>query len=201
MFPAVTEQFVFNDQTITLQLPQETAVQQWYREQDQQTPFPFWARVWPSAKALTQYLAEHPHYYAHKKVVEFGAGIGLPALFTATAAADVLMTDYANDAMHWFNEQHALLNKNVQYKHFDWYQNSAWPPADCVLMSDVNYKDDDFKDLLNLIQHYTAQHTMLILATPQRIIARGFVQIITPYIKAVTSTEIEEHPISIYVLS
>jgi predicted nicotinamide N-methyase len=200
MFPAVTEQFVFNDQTITLQIPKETAVQHWYREQDQQTPFPFWARVWPAAKALTQFLAEHPHYYANKKVVEFGAGIGLPALFTATAAADVLITDHAGDAMDWLTQYHSSMNQNIRHQQLDWSETFVWPEADCVLMSDVNYKDDDFKDLLKLIQHYTAQHTMLILATPQRIIARGFVHIITPYIKAVTSTEIDEHPISIYVL-
>jgi hypothetical protein len=40
----------------------------------------------------------------------------------------------------------------------------------------------------------------MILSTPQRIIARDFVQIIAPYVKAATIMEIDEHTISIYVL-
>ena len=200
MFPFVTEYFVIGDNTITLQLPEENAVQTWYRQQDQQLSFPFWARIWPAAKALTQYLASHPEYYTDKDVVEFGAGIGLPALFTAPSAKNVLMTDHADDAIHWFNQYHIQQYNNVQYQHFDWYQQKAWPPAGCVLLSDVNYRDGDFKALLNLIEHYSKQQAVILLSTPQRIIARDFVQIIAPYVKTETSIEIDEHTISVYVL-
>jgi predicted nicotinamide N-methyase len=200
MFPFVTEHFIIGDKTITLQLPEENAVQAWYRQQETQAPFPFWARIWPAARALTQYLASHPEYYTDKDVVEFGAGLGLPALFTAASAKNVLITDHADDARHWFNQYHIQQHNNIEYQHFDWYQHEAWPSAECVLLSDVNYKDEDFKGLLNLIQHYTAQQAVMILSTPQRIIARDFVQIIAPYVKAATTMEIDEHTISIYVL-
>lgn len=200
MFPFFTEFIVVGNQTITLLLPQENAVQEWYRSQDPQTAFPFWARIWPAAKALTQYLAIHPACYANKQVVEFGAGIGLPAMFTAASAKNVLMTDHAADAVHWFNQYHMQQYNNIQYKKLDWYQQQAWPPADCVLLSDVNYRDGDFKGLLNLIEHYSKQQAVILLATPQRIIARDFVQIIAPYVKSETSMEIDDHPISLYVL-
>lgn len=200
MFPATTQQFNFGHQTIKLQLPVETAVQEWYKAQDQETPFPFWARIWPSAKALTQFLSTSKHLYENKSVVEFGAGIGLPALFSASAAASVLITDHASDAMDWFTQHHASLHKHVGHQHFDWAKNQIWPEADCVLMSDVNYRDGDFKDLMRLIQHYSAVKATIILATPQRIIARDFVQIIAPYVKAEKTIEIDEHQISVYVL-
>lgn len=200
MFPSTTQAFVFGDQTIKLQLPIEAAVQEWYKTQDQETSFPFWARIWPSAKALTQFLATNKEVYENKSVVEFGAGIGLPAFFSASAAASVLITDHARDAMEWFMQHHASLYQHVAQHHFDWATNHAWPEADCVLMSDVNYRDGDFKDLMRLIQHYTSLQTIIILATPQRIIARDFVQHIAPYIQSTTTIEVDEHPISIYVL-
>ncbi len=200
MFPFVTEHFVFGNQTITLQLPQENAVQEWYRSQDPQTPFPFWARIWPAAKALARYLSMHPEYFVDKQVVEFGAGIGLPALYSASIAASVLITDHATDAMDWFKQHHARLYKHVQQQHFDWANNQTWPQADCVLMSDVNYRDGDFKDLMRLIEHYSTAKAIIILTTPQRIIARDFVQHIAPYIQSTTTIEVDEHLISVYVL-
>lgn len=200
MFPATKQTFFFGNQTIKLQIPVETAVQEWYKAQDQETPFPFWARIWPSAKALTQFLATNKEVYENKSVVEFGAGLGLPAFFTAFAAASVLITDHARDAMDWFTQHHASLYKHVAQQHFDWATNQAWPKADCVLMSDVNYRDGDFKDLMRLIQHYSLLETTILLATPQRIIARDFVEHIAPYIQSATTIEVDEHPISIYVL-
>lgn len=200
MFPATTQEFVIGNQTIQLQLPIETAVQEWYKAQDKETPFPFWARIWPSAKALTQFLAGNKHFYENKSIVEFGGGLGLPALYCASTAASVLLTDHATDAMDWFKQYHAPLYKHVQQQHFDWTNNHVWPQADCILMSDVNYRDGDFKDLMRLIQHYSKAKSIIVLATPQRIIARDFVQYIAPYIQSTTTIEVDEHLISVYVL-
>ena len=43
---------------------------------DPNTPFPFWAKLWPSSIALLDVLEAHPHLIQNKHVLELGAGIG-----------------------------------------------------------------------------------------------------------------------------
>ena len=39
------------------------------------TPFPFWAKIWPSAKAICLFLEKEPQWIQDKNVLEIGAGI------------------------------------------------------------------------------------------------------------------------------
>ena len=71
------------------------------------TPFPYWAKIWPSSKAMCSFLEADPAWIAGKRVLEIGAGIGLPSLVMAHRAAEMIISDYATEAV-------ALLNKNIQ---------------------------------------------------------------------------------------
>lgn len=63
------------------------------------TLFPFWAKVWPSATALSLFLQQNRDLIKNKRVLEIGAGIGLPTFSIAKHAADITITDYAEDAV------------------------------------------------------------------------------------------------------
>jgi predicted nicotinamide N-methyase len=65
----------------------------------------YWATPWPSGCALAREVAGLP--LQGSKVVELGAGLGLPALAAARAGATVLATDVQKEAM-------ALLRQNAR---------------------------------------------------------------------------------------
>eukprot|EP01136_Pigoraptor_vietnamica_P040551 Opistho-1_new@12590 len=174
-------------QGFSLYVPDPEQVKEVYeqlREKDPTTPFPFWAKIWPSAMALDDFLQQHPHWIKDKQVLELGAGIGLPSLLMAPQAAGMLISDHAPEAV-------ALLQKNIAYLGLvnvtaaclDWNDLPEEIKADTLLLSDINYAPEQFKSLLVLIQRMLAQGTTIILATPQRITVSPFAEAIQPYIK------------------
>jgi predicted nicotinamide N-methyase len=170
---------------------------------DPATPFPFWAKIWPSAIALADFLQQQPHWIKDKQVLELGAGIGLPSLRMAQQAAGMLISDHAPEAV-------ALLQKNIQYlglvnvnaAHLDWNDLPEGIRADTLLLSDINYAPEQFAPLLGLIRKMLAQGTTIVLATPQRITITPFAEAIQPYIKdSVLQTVLENgQPVEIRIL-
>lgn len=174
-------------QGFSLYLPDSEQVKRVYeqlRTNDAATPFPFWAKIWPSAMALTDFLQQQPHWIKDKQVLELGAGIGLPSLRMARQAAGMLISDHASEAV-------ALLQKNIAYLGLlnvtaaclDWNDLPEEIRADTLLLSDINYAPEQFAALLALIRRMLAQGTTIILATPQRITITPFAEAIQPYIK------------------
>ena len=75
---------------------------------DPNTPFPYWAKLWPSSIALLDVLKAHPYLIQNKHVLEIGAGIGLPSLMMADIARSVQISDYDKEAV-------ALIQKNIEH--------------------------------------------------------------------------------------
>ncbi|WP_024646169.1 class I SAM-dependent methyltransferase [Pseudomonas syringae] len=48
---------------------------------------PYWSFCWASGLALARFLAEHPHWVAGKRVLDFGAGSGVVAIAAVKAGA------------------------------------------------------------------------------------------------------------------
>jgi predicted nicotinamide N-methyase len=69
---------------------------------------PYWAELWPSGVALAAHVARRDLHGL--RVLELGAGLGLPSLAAALRGADVLATDWAEDAV-------ALLRANAARNH------------------------------------------------------------------------------------
>ncbi len=151
---------------------------------DASTAFPFWAKIWSSSKALTGFLALEPHWIKGKKVLEIGAGVGLPSFSIAHSAREVIVTDHAPEAVE-------LINKNINYLCvdnmaaicLDWHDFPEQVSVDTVLLSDVNYAPDAFGPLLRLIGILIQQGAVIIIATPERIMAAPFVKALQPFIQ------------------
>jgi predicted nicotinamide N-methyase len=173
---------------------------------DPATPFPYWAKVWPSSIALHNVLQKHPILIKDKTVLELGAGIGLPSLMMAGFTKSIQISDYDKEAV-------ALLQKNIEYLQLqnaealqlDW---NALPEAiypEVIILSDVNYDPTQFVTLTKLIEKFIHQGSTVILSTPQRIMASSFVQKLEGYIIERHEALVDENgipkEISILVLS
>lgn len=169
-------------------------------------PFPYWAKLWPSSIALVQYLKANTIWIEHKNVLEIGAGLGLPSFMIAGYANSVQVSDYAPEAVELLekNIQHLQLN-NVQAMELDWNNVPDSINADVVLLSDVNYNPSQFNGLLQLITKLISEGTIILLSTPQRIMASPFVNAIQQLVKQKHIELVNENgnsiEISILVLS
>ena len=66
----------------TLYIPDPDLVRSVYEKQlikDPATAFPFWAKTWASSLALSSFLKKEMQLVEGKKVLEIGAGTGLPS--------------------------------------------------------------------------------------------------------------------------
>lgn len=149
-----------------------------------QRTFPYWAKLWPSAKAMSLFLDTSSSLIAGKTVLEIGAGIGLPAFIAAKNAKDVLITDYDPDAVALIRQNiNRLQLHNTTAAQLDW---NCWPEhitADVVLLSDVNYAPDQFVPLLKLLKLLLHGGSTLLLATPQRLTSTVFIDELASYIQ------------------
>ena len=170
------------------------------------TPFPFWAKLWPSSMALVNVLKSNPDWIKDKQVLELGAGIGLPSLMLAGIAKSIQVSDYADEAVELLQKNIAHLNlMNVQALQLDWNHLPVSIQPDVLILSDVNYDPSQFDTLIQIITSKILDGCTILLATPQRIMASPFVQALETYIQTTYVEVVNENAssieISILVLS
>ena len=160
---------------------------------DATTAFPFWARIWPSSKAMSQFLAIEPEWVRGKKILEVGAGLGLPSFAIAHLAREVIVTDHASEAVALINKNitHLCIN-NMKSMCLDWNDFPDTISADTILLSDVNYAPGAFGPLLTLIEKLMGEGAVIIIATPERIMAAPFVEALQPFIQRSFLHPVEE---------
>lgn len=151
---------------------------------DTTVSFPFWAKIWASSRAMTLFLESEPTWIQSKRVLELGAGIGLPSFKLAHDAMKMTISDHDVEAVE-------LLEKNIEFlglKHakarcLDWNDFPEDITADTLLLSDINYDPSQFKPLLNLILKFIDSGSTVIIATPERITASPFAMALEPFIQ------------------
>ena len=173
---------------------------------DPTTPFPYWAKVWPSSIALHNVLQKHPSLIRDKTVLELGAGIGLPSLMMAGITNSIQISDYNLEAVELLRKNIAHLQlQNVQALQMDWNDLPENINPEVIILSDVNYDPTQFETLTKLIEKFIHQGCTIILSTPQRIMASPFVLALSEFIIADYLEMVDENgvtkEISILVLS
>jgi len=196
--------------SVELYVPDPNDIKNQYQKQiliDPETAFPYWSQVWPAAIAISKFLEEHPDYIENKSVLELAAGLGLPSLMAARVAKTVYCTDYLHDAVAAIRRS-ILHNqfKNMSCGLLDWNNMSnPFPEADVVLMSDINYNPKDFETIYSLLKNVLNRGSIIILSTPQRLLAKPFIEQLMPW--CILKEEIEVthlaavKPITVMVLS
>lgn len=197
------EEFTFSGTTVKAFVPDYKLLQNRYeenREKETSISFPFWGKIWPSSIALCSYLAENIEIVRHKTVVEIAAGLGLPSFFISPIAKSVICSDISHDAISVIQRSITLQPfQNITAQQMDWKDSHLFPSADIVLLSDVNYHKDDLETLFEWIRNLIQAGKTIILSTPERIVARDFLQKLHPYEKEHHVQFIEEEYIHLYV--
>lgn len=175
--PLNLETFSWPPYEIKLYVPDQQALKQQWQQPEMANDFPYWARVWPSALALCDFLTRHPNLIQNKNVVEIAAGLALPSLLAAHFAQQVSCSDAAPDAAQVVH-QSILINhlRNIDCKTLNWNRLDINEAGDVLLLSDVNYEEAVFEELLILLKNCIANGTTIILSTPQRLMAKPFIE-------------------------
>jgi predicted nicotinamide N-methyase len=138
-------------------------------------PVPYWARLWPSGRALAEAVAGDPPP-PDARVLELGAGLGLPSTVAARSGAAVLTTDGYTDAVAYAAHALALNEVDAEVAHVDWSAHGealvARGPWDLVLAADVLYTAANVRTALALLPRLVAPGGEIRLADPDRAGAR-----------------------------
>ena len=105
--------------------------------------------IWPASVALARMLAHCPSFVAGRRVLELGAGLGLPSCAAAQAGATSLLLADRDGATLVLAARSVALNAprllsagSIATLNADWMNLEAWPPpgaVDLVLASDILY--------------------------------------------------------------
>jgi len=199
-----TQTFHFVDATFNARIPDPALLSIWYQQHPDPPPAShlFWARIWPSGLGLCQWLALHPEIVRNKTVLEIAGGLGLPSLLVAPKVKTITCTDINQQAVETVR-QSAQLNgyENVITAIASWASVPDEWEADVLLLSDVNYEPAALADLKTLISRFLKKGSSVILSTPERIVARSFLEEWLPYQSKHESFPVEQETIHVYVLS
>lgn len=181
--------------SIELFVPDAREVQEQYFRQQRERgamPFPHWAQLWPAALALADLIHQRPELVRGKNVLELAAGLGLPALVAARYAAAVCCSDYLEEAVATMarSAQHLQLT-GVECRLLDWNHLPAGLSTDVLLLSDINYDPGQFDRLYKVLQRFLRQGTLILLATPQRLMAKPFIEQLLPFCREQQETMID----------
>lgn len=179
--------FSFNQNNANVFVPDEKALQQWHKNEINKNPtavFPYWGKIWPAAKALCTFLSRYFELIEEKKVVELAAGLGLPSLFSSLYAKEVMCSDYVPEAVEIMKES-IKENKlqNMSACALDWNNLPQDLTADVLLLSDINYDPESFKTLYNVLLRFLNNNSTVLLSTPQRLMAKPFIEQLLPFCK------------------
>lgn len=126
---------------------------------------PYWAELWPAARSLAAAL---PERLEGVRVLELGCGLGLPSLVAARRGAEVVATDWADQALELLATNAARNGVQVARRHLDWTRPPAdlvAAPPDLVLAADVAYEQRNVEPLAALLE---LLGTVTLLADPGR---------------------------------
>jgi predicted nicotinamide N-methyase len=171
--------------TVAVFIPDTAAVKEEYSHRkniDADAEFPYWSQIWPAAIGLCDFLSQNLHYIERKKVTELAAGLALPSLFAATYAREVHCSDYINAAVQLMKrsiDENKLLNTHCSL--LDWNHLSEDFATEILLLSDINYDETVFPYLYKLLISLLHAGTIIILSTPQRLLAKPFIDKILSY--------------------
>jgi len=156
---------------------------------DEEEFLPYWAELWPSGLALARHVAGRD--LAGLRVAELGCGLGLPSLAAALRGADVLATDWAEDAIELLRRNAERNGVFLRVARVRWSEPEPLlraAPWDLVLGADLLYERRNVEQLLELLPQLGSE---VLLADPGRPLEPEFLE------RARSRWQIESRPAGI----
>jgi predicted nicotinamide N-methyase len=141
---------------------------------DEEEFLPYWAELWPSGLALARHVAGRE--LDGLRVLELGCGLGLPALAAALCGADVLATDWAEEAIELLQRNAERNSVFLRVARVRWSEPEALlraAPWDLVLGADLLYEARNAEQLAELLPSLGGE---VLLAEPGRPYAKELLE-------------------------
>jgi len=139
---------------------------------------PYWAEIWPSSFVLSNYLVGEVGVEG-KHGIELGAGVGVVGVALCKAGAQMLVTDYATEALDFIKlnalQNGIALDERFQVLNLDWRNIRLEEKFDFVCAADVLYERRNLLPILLAIEKLLKPGGTAYIADPRRQIAKGFV--------------------------
>ena len=139
------------------------------------TKRPYGIVLWPAAIALAHEVASRE--LAGKRILELGAGTGLPGIVAASLGARVVQTDRQRLVLH-VCERNAARNgvTTIEHRIADWTDWDDAEPYDLVLGSDILYTDLLHPHLRRIFETNLAPNGTVLLSDPFRAQSLGLLE-------------------------
>jgi predicted nicotinamide N-methyase len=136
---------------------------------EQMEHFPYGFLLWESAVGLARFLAANPALVAGKRVLELGAGVGLPGLVAQALGARVWQTDHQAGALA-LARVNAYQNGITGLERFtaDWRAWTRRELYDVLLGADILYERAMHFTLETIFRQNLAPGGLLLLSDPVR---------------------------------
>jgi predicted nicotinamide N-methyase len=141
---------------------------------DEEEFLPYWAELWPSGLALARHVAARDVHGL--RVLELGCGLGLPALAAALRGAEVLATDWAEEAIELLRQNAERNGVLLRVARVRWSEPEPLlraAPWDLVLGADLLYEARNADQLAGLLPSLGGE---VVLAEPGRPYAKEFLE-------------------------
>lgn len=174
-FHTRTETFQHRGFRLTVELPEssEALIDEAKFGRDERLPY--WAELWPAARALARHLVDEPAEALRAPAIELGCGLGLPALVLQSRGIETIATDYYDEAL-------AFVRHNAAFNGIpppdtmlvDWRSPPDMPRFPLVIGADLLYEKRNAEGLATLLPHLIAPGGRVLIADPGRVYAAGF---------------------------
>lgn len=131
---------------------------------------PYGVALWPAAIALAHDVASRANEMRGARVLELGAGTGLPGVVAATIGAQVVQTDRHELALDLCrrNGKRNGAQWSITYRLADWTNWTDTDRYDCILGSDILYAERLHPDLRRILEGNLAAGARVLLSDPFR---------------------------------
>lgn len=130
--------------------------------------FPFWIKLWEAAMMLSGIMASMEHD-SKRRVLELGAGLGVPGLVAAARGGQVTISDYEPHILDFQRVSAAASGlENIEFRMIDWKNPPEMPRFDMIVGAEILFRDEFFQPLLDVFDRYLAPDGIIYLSHDSR---------------------------------
>ena len=135
---------------------------------EQQGLIPYGVMLWPSSIALAHELVARGPSLAGLRILELGAGTGLPGIVAATLGARVVQTDRLDVALDLCRQNAERNRVAIEHRVADWTDWKEEERYDLILGADVMYAERLHSFLRHIFDTNLAPGGRMLMADPFR---------------------------------